>query len=592
MGIFSLFGTHQRHTANEYVFMVVLVEDTIHGFAFNKHTDEKRSQLYTTHVDSFLKDLDSKVDELIDNCQKDLGKDVYLTDTIFVLNSFYTSERGSLKEEVRAMINKVCKELDLHNLGYMTTYELIGSVFGEKHDSWIFLEETSHSYHSYTFVKDRMVKEQRFTQTQDREASLQEAREQLGDDPVIVWLHGPVFEEEQLEPITYIDPQALPQYGKEVFDMQNNTESSSDLPEAPGFSDPSLDTVPKPNPMIEKMKHMRLSFPKLTVNPWIVGGGAVALFLILLGSYLFFLYNATIQLVTNKENFSTSIDITVDTNSSLTKTLKGSFSFELSHQATGEKVIGEKAMGEILIYNRTFKQQNLSAGTALTTNDGVSFVLDDDVSIASASGVPVIDGKKTAAVTASVIGSDGNIAKNVKLIVDGVTESDVYAVSNKEFTGGFKKTGIVFSEEDSEALKKKANDKLRTDMQSAFAKVKGSGDMLLPDTADSNASSKTDASIGEEVRTVTMQYEGTYAVYYLPEPILRGFVQKEKLKDKEFVKDTFQLQKLTLDGKKSDVKNKEWVYTAQVSGKIQKFIDQAAIREQLQWRLLGQAQNI
>ncbi len=322
-----------------------------------------------------------------------------------------------------------------------------------------------------------------------------------------------------------------------------------------------------------------------------VGGGVVVVLLLLLGSYLYVLYTATIQLVTNKENFSTSIDITVDTNSSLTKTLKGSFSFELSHQATGEKVIGEHATGEILLYNRTFKQQNLSAGTELTTNDGVAFILNDDVSIASASGVPVADGKKTAAVTASAIGSDANIAKNIKLVIDSLSESDVYAVSNKEFTGGFKKTGIIFSEEDNEALKKKANDKLRSDMQSAFAKIKGNGDVLLPDTADIDASSKTDASIGEEVRTVTMQYDGKYSVYYLPEPTLREFVQKEELQDKEFVKDTFQLQKLTLDSKKSDVKNKEWVYTTQVNGKIQKFIDQAAIRQQLQWKLLGSAQK-
>jgi hypothetical protein len=70
-------------------------------------------------------------------------------------------------------------------------------------------------------------------------------------------------------------------------------------------------------------------------------------------------------------------------------------------ETTGTKIVGDKAKGEVIIYNRTNKEKTLDGGTVLTGPGGLEFTLNEEVVIASESAGPdytTIPGKATVSV--------------------------------------------------------------------------------------------------------------------------------------------------------------------------------------------------
>ena len=137
---------------------------------------------------------------------------------------------------------------------------------------------------------------------------------------------------------------------------------------------------------------------------------------------------------------------------------------EKSRSTTGEKLVGEKARGEVVIYNRTSQSRTFPAGTVLTGPGGLKFVLDEEVRVASKTPdlVSGVDrwGEAKAAVTAAKIGANYNLAAESVFLVDDLSRDQFLAKNQEAFTGGTSRQIRAVSKEDRDKLEQALREEL------------------------------------------------------------------------------------------------------------------------------------
>lgn len=124
-------------------------------------------------------------------------------------------------------------------------------------------------------------------------------------------------------------------------------------------------------------------------------------------------------------------------------------------ETTGKKLVGEKAKGEVMIYNKTDGEKVLAKETVLIGPGGLSFVLTEEVKIASRSAEEggVTYGKTTAQVEAVSIGTESNLEENSKLSIKGFSQEEFSPKTEKGFSGGTSREIRAVSKEDREDLR-------------------------------------------------------------------------------------------------------------------------------------------
>jgi len=588
----------------KYIFILFLAGSRLYGFAFEEANSKNRSALYQEPVDPFLKNASEKINKIIGNCEKDLDENAYLKKTVLVLNSFYTTETGAIKENFFKEIKNLLKKVDLENLGYLNFYEVVLNNFDqEKH--YTFLEESLYDYCLYE-IRDQAVKKVRkIAKAQDSQDSLKEVKKHLElKQAVVAWLSKdwpkPDFEIKHYLTETHLIDLLLNVYFKDKKAPPEKI-ASEILPMAPGFSSSASGQTSKVSMAVQKPK---FSLPKLNWNLKIPSFSSkttfyliAAGFLFLIFIYLFFLHKATIILQTKKENFSSDINFTVSNNTDFIKTYVTEVDFTVSELTTGEKVTGEKARGEITIYNGLFENKELSKGFVFQSANGVVFLLDEDILVPSATTSADLNeglrttafGKKNAAVTAAEIGAEGNLDNGIKLITEEYSNDEFYALTNGEFSGGVKKTVAVFTDKDAAILNKKALTMSKNKLLDEFKKTNSDSGILFSETVSAAGVKKSySAEINDEVNRVSLSYRGQVKAFYAPYNSLVKMVQRQKLKDKEFVEDTFALTKIKL----VDQNNNRFTYAAIVKGQVQNFLDKEALLEDLKGKLKTSAQKV
>jgi len=305
-------------------------------------------------------------------------------------------------------------------------------------------------------------------------------------------------------------------------------------------------------------------FPKLPIPKLRVGFLPIFVGLILLGGIAFgatrFLNSqkAYVKLIVKQESLARSITVLVDadlpkeTDVEL-KAFKGkqvtkTFTEEITQEATGEKLEGESASGEVLIYNRTESDVKLKKGAVLKfDSDGtdLEFRLTDDVTIPAVSyknpedpASVMIPGEKSADVTASDIGPDYNIKKNETLEVLGYKKTELAAKSSSDFKGGSSKTIKVVSSEDIEAAISKARTGLDTKVASGLVDSVGSGYKYIDGSA---STSYEDLVIDKKAGDEAVSFKVAQSAY------VTGLSYSEKVLEKlilallqEFVPESFE----------------------------------------------------
>lgn len=192
---------------------------------------------------------------------------------------------------------------------------------------------------------------------------------------------------------------------------------------------------------------------------------------------------------------------------------------------SGEREVGEKAKGTVVINNFEDRALSFSAGTSLTI-DGLEFILDSDVTIASASatGDTVSAQKKEATVTAVEIGDEYNISGDKVLSVAGAP-SRTTAVAKGTFSGGTKKTLRTIAQRDIQLL-----DEALEEQSKEADNVKGAnadGVVLLEALTESTIDDTNySGEVGQEASEITASAKANLAYYLFSEEAMRQEIAK------------------------------------------------------------------
>jgi len=168
---------------------------------------------------------------------------------------------------------------------------------------------------------------------------------------------------------------------------------------------------------------------------------------------------------------------TFDATSGNIPVIKQSFDLKVtaSVPTTGKKIVGEKAKGSIIIFNKLDKTQNLAKGDILIDSSGKQYELITPVQVPGSSydltqGIIKLGQTKTV-VSATDIGPEGNIAKDSQLTFK--TSADNYiAKAETDFVGGTKQEINIVSKQDKvsleaqlkEAIKVSIEEKIKNDI--------------------------------------------------------------------------------------------------------------------------------
>lgn len=163
------------------------------------------------------------------------------------------------------------------------------------------------------------------------------------------------------------------------------------------------------------------------------------------------------------------------------KSISTSVAGQATVNATGSKDEGDKAKGTVTIYNNNNNSVTLNSGTTLTAGNGQVFLLDNNVTVASASGdifSGTTPGTTQTTVTAKNLGTDGNEPSGTEFQIG--SDNTVAAKNDNAFTGGTKKTVTVVSENDIANLRSQLPKSVQGNAQQKLNSQADSGDTVLP----------------------------------------------------------------------------------------------------------------
>lgn len=262
--------------------------------------------------------------------------------------------------------------------------------------------------------------------------------------------------------------------------------------------------------------------------------------------------------------------------------------------ASGKKQIGDPAKGTVIIYNKSNESKQLGKGTALTSSNGLKFTLDVSVTIASQSAADsgITYGKTNVTATASAVGADGNLASGSELTIGNLSNQQVSAKAEGNFSGGTSKTVTVVSSDDQNRLlaslgsnlKKQAQQKL----QEAQSEKKILEEALNEEILKKSFSKNINDQASEFSLNLTAKYKGTA----FEDKDLKLIVSKLVTTD---VPEGFELN-LADTETQADVskveKDGKLIFLARFKAKLLPRIDEEKVRNQIKGKGVMEAENI
>lgn len=315
-----------------------------------------------------------------------------------------------------------------------------------------------------------------------------------------------------------------------------------------------------------------------------------------------FLPRASVVIYLSPKRIESRQDIMLDTNVEsidlekrvIPATLtKKEVSGEKTIPTSGTKLTGERAKGKVVIY-RTGSELKLNKGTKVQSANGLTFVLDDDVVVASGSASSPT--KTEAQVTAADIGSEYNLSAGESFSVANYATSEIEAKNEEAFSGGSSREISSVSPSDYERvfseLKKELLDKAASDIKSALP---GDEYLVMETVSEREKQKSYDHKIGDEATNLKLNLTFEVSAFsfkksdmfelskdVLKEQITQDYILregqlslsfdvKERKEDKALISTSFSANLLpAIDA--AGIKNK-------IAGRNVKFVEDYLIRE-------------
>ena len=180
---------------------------------------------------------------------------------------------------------------------------------------------------------------------------------------------------------------------------------------------------------------------------------------------------------------------------------------ERTRSATGSKVVGEKARGQVKIRNGTSSAVSLNAGASVTSSNDLSFLLNESVTVPAATS-PTTPGDVVVEVTASEIGAEYNLAKDEGFGVSNYPKSEVDAVSENDFSGGSSHEATVVSQDDLDSLEDELLEELLDKAKKELGDKISPDDHLISDSLSSETLDRTFShKVNDETTSIRLSME-------------------------------------------------------------------------------------
>jgi hypothetical protein len=184
----------------------------------------------------------------------------------------------------------------------------------------------------------------------------------------------------------------------------------------------------------------------------------------------------------------------------------------VNKKTTGEKKIGEKAKGEITIYNSNLDAAELiPKGSVILSDNGLKFITEEEIKVASASGDASNPKPSTAKakVIAFDIGEEYNLSSGQKFKIEGKS-ANLLAKNEVSFFGGTKKIVKTVSRNDIEDLRNKAIEQIKSKSVNLNSDKK-----LINNLTEVNLlKEEYSKEIGEEAEILELKASGEKIYYF------------------------------------------------------------------------------
>lgn len=257
----------------------------------------------------------------------------------------------------------------------------------------------------------------------------------------------------------------------------------------------------------------------------------------------------------------------------------------ISGAATGSKLIGEKANGKVLVYNRTSEEGVFESQTVVLGPGGLEFFFKEEVRVASKTPdlVSGVDrwGEVEAEVVAADIGSQYNLAKDSLFTIKGHS-SDSFLVKNKEdFSGGTSREVGAISQDDLNRAESQLKEKLKTKAEKELSKKIAEGEKTIKETmVVKTVSFESDKKAGSEGESFEASLVMEASILVFSGADIDQFASK-LLKEETPEGFELQTQSIAFDFAPTEKKNDFWTGELTVEAKAYPKLDLEAVRKSI-----------
>lgn len=266
---------------------------------------------------------------------------------------------------------------------------------------------------------------------------------------------------------------------------------------------------------------------------------------------------------------------------------------EKTSNVTGKKTVGDKASGEVVVYNRTEEIVTLAQGEVLKGPGGLRFVLKQEVKVASKTAdlVNGVDkwGEAKVGVEAEEIGAQYNLAANSVLTFEDFPSTSLLVKNPEAFSGGTSREIQAVSKDDRAGLQQTLLAELKNEAEGKVAGQIFPGDQVLVNSLSlEDKTDHFDHQVGDEASSLNLKTEANFSFSYvkkedfeaLTEKIIAELVPEGYVRNQEAQENRFTLK----DEKKG-------IYLAQIKEEFWPEINLDEVPLSLKGKTSGQAET-
>lgn len=335
---------------------------------------------------------------------------------------------------------------------------------------------------------------------------------------------------------------------------------------------PPLPEIPAFNFSALKEKLSQFSPSALPGMPTLAILGGIVVFILgaVLVGFIWYFPKAEVTIFVEPQVLEKDIEFILDPNQEIldeknmilpARILEIEESGEKTIETTGQKTVGEKAKGEVVIYNRTDSPKSFSEGAVISGPGGLKFTLDREASVASKTPdlISGVDkwGEAKVGITAADIGAQYNLAANSQFSFKDFPTTSYLAKNESALTGGTSRQIQAVSEEDQENLLSALTDELQEKARLETEKKVLEGRKVVKESLSSNVITKDfNHEAGDETETLKLSLkikasaltfsEGEFFLF--SEKLLSESIPPDFILKKEQLDASFETKKTNEDG--------------------------------------------